>query len=64
MTTSSHSSRASLPEWQKVAAHAAATGSTQVWVARLDFLPEPAFADALRSLCAPFAQPAPTKTPP
>ncbi|OYU74123.1 MAG: tetraacyldisaccharide 4'-kinase [Burkholderiales bacterium PBB5] len=29
-------------------------GSTQVWVARLDFQPEPAFADALRQLCAPF----------
>ena len=42
----------------------AAAGSTQVWVARLDFLPESAFADALRSLCAPFARPAPTKTPP
>ncbi len=34
-------------------------GRTQVWVARLDFLPEPAFADALRSLCAPF-RPLPT----
>jgi tetraacyldisaccharide 4'-kinase len=29
-------------------------GSTQVWVARLDFQPEPALADALRMLCAPF----------
>jgi tetraacyldisaccharide 4'-kinase len=29
-------------------------GSTRVWVARLDFQPEPAFADALRTLCAPF----------
>jgi tetraacyldisaccharide 4'-kinase len=29
-------------------------GSTRVWVARLDFQPEPAFADALRALCAPF----------
>lgn len=29
-------------------------GRTQVWVARLDFLPEPAFAGALRTLCAPF----------
>ncbi len=29
-------------------------GSTRVWVARLDFETEPAFADALRSLCAPF----------
>ncbi|GCL62399.1 tetraacyldisaccharide 4'-kinase [Pseudaquabacterium pictum] len=29
-------------------------GRTQVWVARLDFLPEPAFAGALRALCAPF----------
>jgi tetraacyldisaccharide 4'-kinase len=30
------------------------TGATRVWVARLDFQPEPAFADALRALCAPF----------
>lgn len=29
-------------------------GRTRVWVARLDFQPEPAFADALRQLCAPF----------
>lgn len=29
-------------------------GRTRVWVARLDFQPEPAFADALRALCAPF----------
>lgn len=29
-------------------------GQTRVWVARLDFEPEPAFADALRTLCAPF----------
>ncbi len=29
-------------------------GRTAVWVARLDFQPEPAFAGALRSLCAPF----------
>ena len=29
-------------------------GSTRVWVAGLDFQPEPAFAAALRSLCAPF----------
>ncbi len=29
-------------------------GRTQVWVARLDFQPEPALADALRTLCAPF----------
>ena len=32
-------------------------GSVRVWVARLDFQPEPAFADALRSLCAPFKTP-------
>jgi tetraacyldisaccharide 4'-kinase len=32
-------------------------GSTAVWVARLDFQPEPAFAGALRSLCAPFKAP-------
>jgi tetraacyldisaccharide 4'-kinase len=32
-------------------------GRTQVWVARLDFLPEPAFAGALRTLCAPFKTP-------
>lgn len=31
-----------------------AAGS-RVWVATLDFQPEPAFADALRALCAPFA---------
>lgn len=29
-------------------------GATRVWVARLDFQPEPAFADALRTLCAPY----------
>jgi tetraacyldisaccharide 4'-kinase len=29
-------------------------GTRGVWVARLDFQPEPAFADALRRLCAPF----------
>jgi tetraacyldisaccharide 4'-kinase len=27
---------------------------TRVWVARLDFEPEPAFAETLRTLCAPF----------
>lgn len=32
-------------------------GTVRVWVARLDFQPEPAFADALRSLCAPFKTP-------
>lgn len=32
----------------------AAAGGTRVWVARLDFRPEPAFADALRTLCAPL----------
>ena len=32
-------------------------GRTQVWVARLDFLPEPAFVGALRTLCAPFKTP-------
>lgn len=32
-------------------------GTTAVWVARLDFRPEPAFAGALRSLCAPFKAP-------
>lgn len=32
-------------------------GNTAVWVARLDFRPEPAFAGALRSLCAPFKAP-------
>lgn len=31
---------------------------SRVWVATLDFRPEPAFADALRALCAPF-KPAP-----
>lgn len=37
---------------------------TRVWVATLDFQPEPAFADALRALCAPFARPpAADKTP-
>ena len=30
------------------------TAGTRVWVARLDFVPEPAFADALRQLCAPL----------
>jgi len=33
------------------------TGATRVWVARLDFQPEPAFAGALRDLCAPFKTP-------
>ncbi len=33
-------------------------GGSRVWVATLDFLPEPAFADALRALCAPLKQPA------
>ena len=32
----------------------ARVAGTRVWVATLDFLPEPAFADALRALCAPF----------
>jgi tetraacyldisaccharide 4'-kinase len=32
-------------------------GTTAVWVARLDFQPEPAFAGALRRLCAPFKAP-------
>ncbi len=32
----------------------AAVGATRVWVATLDFAPEPAFAEALRTLCAPF----------
>ena len=32
----------------------ARVAGTQVWVARLDFQPEPAFAEALRALCAPF----------
>ena len=37
---------------------------TRVWVATLDFQPEPAFADALRALCAPFKRaPAAHKTP-
>ena len=35
----------------------AQAGRTQVWVARLDFLPEPAFAGALRTLCASFKIP-------
>ena len=30
------------------------SGRTRVWVAPLDFQPEPAFAEALRSLCAPL----------
>ena len=36
-------------------------GTASVWVARLDFQPESAFADELRRLCAAFAPP---KTPP
>ncbi len=32
-------------------------GSVQVWVARLDFQPEPAFAETLRNLCAPHKTP-------
>lgn len=32
-------------------------GTLAVWVARLDFQPEPAFADALRRQCAPFERP-------
>ena len=31
-----------------------AVGNTRVWVAGLDFQPEPAFAAALQALCAPF----------
>ena len=31
-----------------------AVGATRVWVATLDFQPEPGFAEALRTLCAPF----------
>jgi tetraacyldisaccharide 4'-kinase len=45
----------------------ARTAGTRVWVATLDFRPEPAFAEALRALCAPFvppSPPAPTETPP
>ena len=37
-----------LPAWF------AAPGATRVWVARLDFRPEPAFDAALRALCAPL----------
>ena len=33
------------------------TGRTRVWVAPLDFQPEPAFAQALRTLCAPLLTP-------
>jgi tetraacyldisaccharide 4'-kinase len=32
----------------------AAVGNTRIWVATLDFQPEPAFDAALRTLCAPF----------
>ena len=39
-------------------------GVTRVWVATLDFQPEPAFADALRALCAPFVRPAAAKKTP
>ena len=35
----------------------AAVGNTRVWVATLDFQPEPAFDAALRTLCAPFKPP-------
>ncbi|MBL8349919.1 MAG: tetraacyldisaccharide 4'-kinase [Burkholderiaceae bacterium] len=48
----------------------ARVGRTRVWVATLDFQPEPAFGNALRALCAPFAPnppatpSAPTETPP
>ena len=35
----------------------AAVGNTRVWVATLDFQPEPAFDAALRALCAPFKPP-------
>ena len=37
---------------------------TRVWVATLDFQPEPAFADALRALCAPFKRAAAANTTP
>ena len=36
---------------------AGSAGRTRVWVAPLDFLPEPAFAQALRTLCAPLLKP-------
>jgi tetraacyldisaccharide 4'-kinase len=32
-------------------------GATRVWVATLDFQPEPGFAEALRTLCAPYRRP-------
>jgi tetraacyldisaccharide 4'-kinase len=35
----------------------AAVGNTRVWVATLDFQPEPGFAEALRTLCAPYRHP-------
>jgi len=50
-----------LTEKDAVKLPADAAGTVQVWVARLDFQPEPAFAETLRQLCAPFM---PLKTPP
>ena len=38
-------------------------GTTHVWVATLDFLPDPGLDQALRRLCS-FLQPRPPKTPP
>ena len=42
----------------------AGIAGTRVWVATLDFQPEPAFADALRALCAPFKRSAAAKKTP
>ena len=44
-------------EKDAVKLHPGSTGRTRVWVAPLDFQPEPAFAQALRTLCAPLLTP-------
>jgi len=43
-----------LTEKDAVKLRPGAVGATRVWVATLDFRPEAAFAEALRTLCAPY----------
>jgi tetraacyldisaccharide 4'-kinase len=52
-----HTPRVLLTEKDAVKLRPERAGRAAVWVARLDFRPEPAFAGALRNLCAPFKAP-------